>query len=292
MLVDELDDGDELLDAVLERRAGQDQGERRGDLLDAPRDPRAPVLDPLRLVEDHELRRPPADEVEVVVERVVPRHLQERRVRVRRSARATPARHDGDGARREAPHFVLPLVLERGRTDDEDPLDAEVSRAPPARQRAPPRAGRAAGACAAPPRMPRSSRRRGTPGRGGRAVSPPRSRRRRIGRHPRKREARAAGGPPRRGTRESARIAPRGASPPRRTGARRAAEGPRAPRRRAGASPCGAPRRRARRCCRRAGTRPGASGRRRAASGSRRGRTRRACTSPGGSSRSRGRSSS
>ena len=54
--VDELDDGMELLEAVLERRAGQDHRVFRVDLLDGFGAARLPIFDPLRLVEDHHLR--------------------------------------------------------------------------------------------------------------------------------------------------------------------------------------------------------------------------------------------
>ena len=55
--IEVLDDGIELVDAVLERRAGQHEGMRSAQLLDAPRRLGLPVLDALRLVEDDDVGR-------------------------------------------------------------------------------------------------------------------------------------------------------------------------------------------------------------------------------------------
>ena len=51
MRVDELDDRHQFLETVLERRPGQDDRVRRGDLLDRPCSARLPVLDALGLIE-------------------------------------------------------------------------------------------------------------------------------------------------------------------------------------------------------------------------------------------------
>ena len=75
--IDELDDGDQFLQPVLQRRAGEDDGVGRGDLLDAAGDARVPVLDALGLVEDDQVGRPGVDQVEVGVDGVVVDDLEE-----------------------------------------------------------------------------------------------------------------------------------------------------------------------------------------------------------------------
>lgn len=49
---------------------------------------------------------------------------EERRISIKRSAFQEPAFDDFDGERSEAPDFSAPLVLERSRADDQDPLNA------------------------------------------------------------------------------------------------------------------------------------------------------------------------
>ncbi len=65
-----MDDRIELVDAVLERRAGQHEGVGRAQLLDPPRGLGLPVLDPLRLVENDDVRR--QDRVDVIGVRTAP----------------------------------------------------------------------------------------------------------------------------------------------------------------------------------------------------------------------------
>ena len=54
--IDELNDGDQLFQPIFQRRAGQDDGIGRGDVLDAAGGARVPVLDALGLVEDDQIR--------------------------------------------------------------------------------------------------------------------------------------------------------------------------------------------------------------------------------------------
>ena len=129
MLVDELDNRHQLLQAVLERRARQDDGVGRGNALDAAGRPCVPVLDSLRFVEDDQIRRPPPNQVEVKVHGVVVGDGEEaRRGSVALLAPRAHATDHGRLAIREARDFSLPLVLERRRTDDQHTLDAELAR--------------------------------------------------------------------------------------------------------------------------------------------------------------------
>ena len=56
--IDELHDGDQFLEPVFQRRAGEHDGVGRGDLLDAAGGAGVPVLDALGLVENDQVRRP------------------------------------------------------------------------------------------------------------------------------------------------------------------------------------------------------------------------------------------
>jgi hypothetical protein len=70
MSVHELDDRDQFLQPVLERRPGRYDRVRRRDALHAPRGSRVPVLDALRLVQNDQIRGPRGDEVENSVDRI------------------------------------------------------------------------------------------------------------------------------------------------------------------------------------------------------------------------------
>ena len=121
--VDELDDRVQLLQAVLQRRARQYQGVGRRQLLHALRGAGLPVLDPLRLVEDDQVRLPATDGVQVAMHHVVVGQLVERLGGVKfRAARAETLDHQ-DRPGRELLDLLLPLVLERGGGDDQHPLD-------------------------------------------------------------------------------------------------------------------------------------------------------------------------
>ena len=77
MLVDKRHDRHEFFQPILERCPGEDNGVRRRDPFHAPGGPRVPVLDALRFVENHQVRRPLADEVEIGVYGVVVRDFEE-----------------------------------------------------------------------------------------------------------------------------------------------------------------------------------------------------------------------
>src|SRR5207249_9810482 len=127
VLVDELDDRDQLLEPVLEGRAGEDERVGRDDLLHAARRARGPVLDALRLVEDQQVRRPGSDQVEVAMDRVVADDLVEACGREAALA-LRPGSSDHDHRPlREAPALALPLVLEGRGAHDEHPLEPDVT---------------------------------------------------------------------------------------------------------------------------------------------------------------------
>ena len=123
--IDELHDGDQFFQPVLQRRAGQHDGVGRGDLLDAAGGARVPVLDALGLVEDDQVGRPRVDQVEIAMNGVVIGDLEEGVGGEVDLAAGAQAADDLDGAVAEALDLALPLVLERGRADDQDALDAE-----------------------------------------------------------------------------------------------------------------------------------------------------------------------
>ena len=110
-----------------ERGAGEHESVGRGDLLHAAGGSRVPVLDALRLVEDHEIRRPCRDQVEVPVHRVVVGDLVEALRPESLFAAPTGAPDDTDRPVDDPGDLPLPLVLERGRTHDEHALHAEVA---------------------------------------------------------------------------------------------------------------------------------------------------------------------
>src|SRR6185437_14190081 len=123
--IDELHDGDEFLQAVLQRRAGQDERIRSRDLLDAAGRACDPVLDALRLVENDQIRRPRLYEIEIAMYRIVIGDFEERLGGEMNFTASAQATHDFDAAVTEAFNLALPLMFERGRTDDQYALDAE-----------------------------------------------------------------------------------------------------------------------------------------------------------------------
>ena len=64
-VIDELHDAVQLLELVLQRRAGQHDGVAAAQLLDGPRRLRLPVLDALGLVQDDQVRLPGVELVQV-----------------------------------------------------------------------------------------------------------------------------------------------------------------------------------------------------------------------------------
>lgn len=116
--VHEFHDGMEFLQPVFERRARQDDRILGLELLDALRGSGLPVFDPLGLVQDDEVRRPPVDQLPVAVDHVVVRDL-EKGLRLIGSLAALPETiHRQGRPRGESLDFTLPLVLEGGGADD------------------------------------------------------------------------------------------------------------------------------------------------------------------------------
>ncbi len=121
--VHELHNGMELLQAVLQGRPGQHDGVPGVQPLNALGPPGLPVLDPLGFVEDHDLGTPGANGVQVPVHYVIIDDLVERRVTVQIGPPGQCSLHDRRRTVAELLDLLLPLVLERSRADDQDPLD-------------------------------------------------------------------------------------------------------------------------------------------------------------------------
>jgi hypothetical protein len=92
VLIDELDDRDQLLEPVFQRRAGEHDGVGAVDTLQRARGDGVPVLDPLCFVDDHHVRRPGLDQVEVAAQRFVVGDLAEVVLRIARLADAAQSR--------------------------------------------------------------------------------------------------------------------------------------------------------------------------------------------------------
>jgi hypothetical protein len=124
-VVDPLDNRRQLVKAVLHRRARQHEAIRRIQALDGQRGLGRPVLDPLRLVEDDDVRGPFADEIEVTNELlVIPQEESAPAGLDRGLALAGRPLDDGRGRVGEELPFTEPLKLQRGRHDDQPAADA------------------------------------------------------------------------------------------------------------------------------------------------------------------------
>ena len=77
ILIDELNDGDQLLQLVLQRRPGQHDRVGTVDAFQGARRDGVPVLHPLRLIDDDEFGRPGGDQVQIGLELLVVRDLAE-----------------------------------------------------------------------------------------------------------------------------------------------------------------------------------------------------------------------
>lgn len=124
-----LDDRIELVDPVLDRRAGQHEGVRRAERLHAARRFRRPVLDALRLVEHDDVRLQYFVDVGGVAQHLlIVDDGEEGRRAIGREALGARSEHEPGRAGAEAGDLLFPFRLQRRRANDEDPLDAFAPR--------------------------------------------------------------------------------------------------------------------------------------------------------------------
>src|SRR5439155_3358464 len=126
--IDELHDRVEVVEAVLERRPREDEREARRESLDDAACLRLPILDPLPLVEDHEVPARSLDVEDVPENLLVIANGEERIARVALRTVLRRADHDLRAAVREAPNLAPPLRLERGGADNEHPAHVRLAR--------------------------------------------------------------------------------------------------------------------------------------------------------------------
>ncbi len=123
--IHKLDNRDQFLKTVFQRRTGKDNGVGSGDLLDAAGGARTPVFDALGFIEDDKVGRPGVDKVEVGVYGVVVENFEKSVLRKLEGAVLPQSTDDMGATAGKALDLALPLVLERRGADDEDSLDAE-----------------------------------------------------------------------------------------------------------------------------------------------------------------------
>ena len=126
-VVDELDHRVEVVQAVLQRRAGQHQGEGRAEALDDPGRFRFPVLDPLPFVEDYQVPADPLDGQDVAEHLLVVADGEEAVVVVLPCPLGGAADDKLHGAVGEAANLAPPLRLERGGADHQHLADAGLA---------------------------------------------------------------------------------------------------------------------------------------------------------------------
>ena len=123
--VEELDDRVDLVDAVLERRAGEHEGVPALELLHRIRGLGLPVLDALGLVEDHDVGPERVEKlVAVRHDLLVVAEREEGMAPVGGEPRGVAAEHDGRGEVGELGDLLLPLGFQRRGRDHEDALDS------------------------------------------------------------------------------------------------------------------------------------------------------------------------
>ena len=128
MLIDILNDGYQLFEPVFQRRPGQHNGVGTLNALQGARGNRVPVLDPLRLIDNHDIGGPGADRVQIAGNHIVVDDFAESARCVLRSARGSQAADHQRLAVAEALNFFLPLMFERRGTDDQHAFHAEMPR--------------------------------------------------------------------------------------------------------------------------------------------------------------------
>ena len=110
----------DLVDAVFDRRAGEDEGVAAAQALDGLRGLGVPVLDPLRFVQDHDVGLQPLVDVQRVGQHLlVIDDGEERRGGIAPEAFPPGAEHELVAEARETLDLLLPFGLERGRRDDQ-----------------------------------------------------------------------------------------------------------------------------------------------------------------------------
>ena len=123
--VDELHDGDQLFQAILQRRSREHDGIGGSDALDAAGHARVPVLDALGLVENDQVGVPGLDKIEIAMDGVVVHDLEEGIGAEADLALCPQTANDLNRALHRTFDLALPLVLEGGGADNEHPFDAE-----------------------------------------------------------------------------------------------------------------------------------------------------------------------
>lgn len=119
-LVHELDDRVEVVEAVLERSAREHEREPAREALRRLRRLGAPVLEPLRLVEDEHVRGERGDRIFIAERDLVVRDREGGLPLVEGAPLRTGPLDDRRGLARGARDLARPLRLERSRADDED----------------------------------------------------------------------------------------------------------------------------------------------------------------------------
>ena len=128
VLIDELDDGNQLFQFVFQRRTGQHHGVGTIDALQRSGSNGVPVLDTLRLVDNHQIRRPRRNQIQIGLEFFVIGDLAEIIADVILLSLRTTSSDDERIAAGKPLDFALPLVLERCRTDYQHFRYAEMPR--------------------------------------------------------------------------------------------------------------------------------------------------------------------
>jgi len=123
-----LNDGIEFVDAVLQRRAGEDEGVGRAQRLDLARGLGVPVLDPLRLVEDHDFGgQHLVDGFGVAEHLLVVDDGEERRLAIGGEPGRPRPEHRSRRALGEAGDLLFPLGLQRGRAHHQHARDVSAA---------------------------------------------------------------------------------------------------------------------------------------------------------------------
>ncbi len=130
MLIDELDDGNQFFQLVLQGSPGKHYRIGAVDALQGARCNGVPVFHPLGFIDDHQFGCPGSDQVEIGLEFLVVRDLAEIIQGVvllpLRSAPVDNPCRIFTLAPRETRNLALPLVFERGRADHQHFRNAKM----------------------------------------------------------------------------------------------------------------------------------------------------------------------